>query len=266
MTLRWRPRHGPALRRAPVPFLPLAVSASAHVALIAAMIVGAAAWRAAQPKTYVVNLVPAIATVGAPQGRPTPDLPPRAAELPPAKPAPKELPAPKDLPPPTREAALPERALPSRAPALPRPGDKELPTVASAPTPRVSPTPTAAAPPPPPAPPLGQPSGSPQGAGTVTLNVSDFPFAYYIQIIGRKIQEQWEGRALPGRQPEVIFEIARNGQIRRLAVGRSSGNPAYDQIALRAIADANPFPELPKEFTKPTLTVGLQFVYDPRTR
>ena len=83
--------------------------------------------------------------------------------------------------------------------------------------------------------------------------------------IHRKIQERWEGRAIDGRQPEVIFEIGRNGQLRRLAIGKSSGNPAYDQVAIRAVSDAIPFPPLPTASGSP-LEVGLQFVYDPRAR
>jgi TonB family protein len=100
----------------------------------------------------------------------------------------------------------------------------------------------------------------------MTLSVSDFPYAWYIQAIHRKIQEQWEGRAIDGRQPEVIFEIGGDGQLRRLLIGKSSGNPAYDRVAMRAVDDAKPFPPLPAGFGKPTLTVGLQFVYDPRAR
>jgi protein TonB len=153
-------------------------------------------------------------------------------------------------------------------PALPRPGEKELPQVATAakPAPAV-PTPiTPARREPPSAPPPGSPTGMAQGAGMVTLNVSDFPFAWYIQAIHRKIQERWEGRAIEGRQPQVIFEIDRNGQLRRVTVGKTSGNSAYDQLAMRAISEANPFPPLPEGFAKPTLTVGLQFIYDPRAR
>lgn len=104
------------------------------------------------------------------------------------------------------------------------------------------------------------------GAGAVTLNVSDFPYAWYIQAIHRKIQEHWEGRAIEGRQPEIIFQVARDGQIKRLGIGKTSGNPAYDQIAMRAVAEANPFPPLPDGFQKSVLTIGLQFVYDASAR
>ena len=270
MTLGAGPqRFGPALRRLRVPFGPLALSTIAHIVLIVGVVVGATIWRTAPTKTYVVNLVPAVAAVGVP--RPEPVLPPRPNE--PAA-TPRELPPAHELPPvrdmpvrdlPSRSAALPDR---TPTPALPRPGDKELPSVASAPKPApVLPPPTAPARvEPPSSPPIGSPTGSPQGAGAVTLNVADFPYAWYIQAIHRKIQERWEGRAIEGRQPEVIFEIERNGRLRRVAVGKTSGNSAYDQLAMRAISDANPFPPLPEGFEKPTLTVGLQFIYDPRAR
>lgn len=285
MTVGLRPqrRLGPALRRVHVPFGSLAFSVAVHAALAGALVAAAVLWPAQKTKTYVVNLVPTVAAVGAPQGRPKPaELPPRVATPPQETPASRELPArdlppPRDsrreLPPPSRTAAaLPDRSLPSRAAALPRAGDKELPALPRVASTRPSPTPepakeaAAPPPPPPPAPSLGQVTGSAQGAGAVTLTASDFPYAWYIQRVHAKIQERWEGRAIQGRQPEVIFEIARDGQLKRIAIGKSSGNPAYDQIAMRAIADANPFPPLPEGFGKSVLTIGLQFVYDPSTR
>jgi TonB family protein len=295
MTLGTRPRLrlGPALRRAHLPFGSLALSAIAHAVMVGVMVGAAMLWPTEKTKTYVVNLVPAVAAVGSPQGRPTPrDEPRRTVPTPVEKSSAKELPPPsretsrqlpplsrdtgRDLPPAPRDtaAALPERALPTRTPALPRAGDKELPAVARAPMPRPAPpapapaatTTPAPPPPPPPSAALGQVTGSAQGAGAVTLNVSDFPYAWYIQAIHRKIQERWEGRAIQGRQPEIIFEIGRDGQVRRLGVGKTSGNPSYDQLAMRAIADANPFPPLPEGFDKPVLTIGLQFVYDASAR
>lgn len=279
MTLGLRPqRFGPALRRFRIPYGSLAVSAMAHVVLIVGVVVGAVVWHTAPTKTYVVNLVPAVAAIGTPHPEPT--LPPRTGEpvLPPSAPpelpptrdlrSARELPAPREMPP--RDAGLPERALPPREAALPRPSDKELPSVPSAapkPAPVLPPVPSAPARvEPPSSPPIGSPTGSSQGAGAVTLSAADFPYAWYIRLVHQKIQERWEGRAIDGRQPEVIFEIERNGQLRRVAVGKTSGNSAYDQLAMRAISEASPFPPLPGGFEKPTLTVGLQFIYDPRAR
>jgi TonB family protein len=111
-------------------------------------------------------------------------------------------------------------------------------------------------------PPLGRPSGTALGSGAVTLNVSDFPFAWYLSAIHRKVTEQWSPRALEGRQPVAVFEIGRNGQVSKLSIEKSSGNPYYDQAALRAIIGANPFPPLPEEFKEPFLRVHLGFNFD----
>jgi protein TonB len=289
IALRTRPRPplGPALGHSRLPLGTILLSAVLHLLALGALGVAAMVWQDPPSKTYIVNLVPAVAAVGRPQGQASaPVLPPRPSTVtpPPTKATPRELPhreahAPTPPPPemPARRSArdstttLPERTLPPRTAALPRPGDKELPAAAlprAASEPSPAPRREAAAPTPPPPPPtsLGQSTGSLQGAGAVTLSVSDFPYAWYIQAIHRKIQERWEGRAINGRQPEVIFVIGADGRLRHLELGKSSGNPSYDQIALRAVSDANPFPPLPEGFGKTTLKVGLQFVYDARAR
>ncbi|HMH50989.1 MAG TPA: TonB family protein [Candidatus Acidoferrum sp.] len=288
IALRTRPRPalGPALGRSPLPLGTVLVSAVLHLLALGGLGLAAMLWQEPPTKTYIVNLVPAVAAIGRPQGQVSaPALPARPTEAPPAPAKLKsndlpqrEAPVPAPVPPPemparrtTRDTApLPDRPLPSRAAAVPRPGDKELPASA---LPRASSEPgpvarreTAPSTPAAPPPPLGQAAGSLQGAGTVTLSVSDFPYAWYIQAIHRKIQERWVGQAVDGRQPEIIFVIGADGRLRGLEVGKSSGNPSYDQVALRAVNDANPFPPLPAGFGKQTLKVGLQFVYDPRAR
>jgi TonB family protein len=271
MRLRGRLHFGPALGRLRLPVRSTLVSVAFHGAFVGAVLWGNAVWGDNQSKPVIVNLVPTVAAVGAPPG--LPGLPPRPEELPPPRPTPTDLPQrepPRDLPArdlPGRDVrpSLPDRSLLPRAPGMPRPSDKEPPTTASA-----RPAPAAPAPPAPPpaasaspAPPLGQSTGSPQGVGALTLNVTDFPYAWYIAAIHRKIKERWDGYALAGQQPAVVFEIARDGGLKRVVVDKSSGNPYYDQTAVRAVTEANPFPPLPADFKKPTLTVGLQFAYDP---
>ena len=279
---------GPALGRLRLPLGPTFVSAILHVILLAVVIFGASMWSDRRTKPVYVVLAPATAAIGSPKGvtmAPTPT--PKVEEAPAPKPAPPaELPrreAARDLPSrdlPSRDLPsrdLPVRDLPSRdsvglpdrrslppsAPSRPRPDEKELPQVASA-TP--TPTPTAApvrressAPPPP----LGAATGSASGAGPLTLNVSDFPYAYYLRQVTEKIREKWNGRAIPGSQPIVVFEIRRDGRLNVAAIEKSSGNTAYDQVALRALNDAGPFPPLPDDFKKPVLRIGLQFGFDP---
>jgi len=271
---------GPALGKTRLPITATLFSAVLHGSLAAGVVLTAGYWATEKPKTYVVNLVPAVAAGGSPQCRvetpatptPPPPLPPRAEEVTKPTRAP-ELPAresPRDMPPRARDAAalpdraLPDRSLPTRAPALPKPGDKELPAMAS--TAKAPPTPTerpttdvARVPPPPPPVPLGRRDGSPQGSGTMTLNVSDFPFAWYLSRVQAKVTERWVGKALPGQQPVAVFEISREGQVSKLAIEKTSGNSYYDQAALRAITEANPFPPLPPEFTGQTLRVHLGF-------
>jgi len=288
LTPRLRPRStGPVLRSAPLPVTATVLSALTHVALGVVLFVAASTWSVSQPKTYVVNLVPAVAAVGTPQGKPapapTPALPPRPEEPPPqVAQRPQELPAretPRAAPTPPPELparapslpdrslpdrSLPDRALPPRPVATPRAGEKELPSLSST-TPRPTPAPTTTAraepraEPPAPAPALGRPSGSAQGAGAMTLDVTDFPFAWYLAAVQRKITERWEGRAQPGHQPVAVFEIARNGQVSKLGIEKSSGNPYYDQQALRAISEANPLPPLPPEFKESMLRIHIGF-------
>ena len=273
MTPRLRPPTGPALRGGPLPVTATLLSVLTHGLLAAGVFFAATQWSARQPKTYVVNLVPAVAAVGSPQGHPA--LPPRADEV-----TPRPAPRPTDLPErerprptapaavpelPTRapslpDRALPDRTLPPRAAGTPRPSEKELPQVASASPPAPGPTVTTPTrPAEPPAAPLGQRTGSPQGTGAITVQVSDFPYALYLGNVQRKISERWQGRSLQGRQPTAVFDIGRDGRISGLAIEKTSGNPYYDQAALRAINEALPFPPLPEDFPAPFVRVHLGF-------
>jgi protein TonB len=275
-----------------MPVTATVLSLVCHGAVVTAMVVAAHIWSTPPTKTYVVNLVPAVAAVGTPQGRasqpPRPEeTPPRANRREPSEAPVRETPRPPapapELParsaalpdPPARASApalpdralpertLPDRPLPPRPPTASRPGDKELPAVAST-TP--SPAPPAPAPattarsePAPPPAPLGRASGSAQGSGAMTLNVTDFPFAWYLAAVQRKITERWEDRAQPGRQPVVTFVIGRDGQVSSVTLKDSSGNAYYDRAAIRAIAEAAPFPQLPSEFPGSELRIHLGF-------
>src|SRR5439155_917411 len=146
LTPRLRHQRGPALRGAPLPVTATVLSVLTHAVLGAGIFFAATQWSMRQPKTYVVNLVPAVAAVG-----------------------------------------------------------------------------------------------TPQGAGAVTVTTSDFAFAWYIGAVQRKINERWDMWAQPGRQPVAVFAIGRDGRITGLAIEKTSGNPYYDQKALRAINDAVPF-------------------------
>ena len=274
---RRRLQTGPALRIAPLPLASLTLSTLLHGALIVAAVVAVNAINESQPKVYTINLVPAIPAIGRPEGRATTPAPPTARPELPAPSAPKpELPARTttvpDLPArerPRESVGLPDRTLPPRsaAPAPPQPEQKELPSVASsAPPPRVAtPTPTAPAreAPSAPAAPVGVATGSPHGKGKLSVE-TNFPYAWYVKILHDKITERWDPYALPGQQPLIAFEIGRNGTVDpgKIRVAQSSGNRNYDKVAMRAIAEAGPFPPLPDEFKDQLVTVNIQFRFE----
>jgi len=283
---------GPALNAGRLPVRSVGFSIGCHIALVVAIAFGVHTVARAPSRTIMVNLLPAVAALGTPDAEPSasPDLRPRPeAPAPrPPSPAPKALPTRADVPPPPRP--LPVRDLPSRdlpkdalpdpslmpqrtvTAAMPRTDPKDLAALASV-TPSTANVPL-------PAPPLltksvpqsiattapaareGRPDGSPRGAGSVTLEV-DFPYAWYLAVIQRKISERWQDKALPGHQPTVIFEIGRDGRVNasRVTIEKSSGNTLYDRAAMRAIEEATPFPPLPADFNEALLRIHLGFAH-----
>jgi TonB family protein len=110
--------------------------------------------------------------------------------------------------------------------------------------------------------PLGRPDGSPAGVASLALDVSNFPFTWYLQQVQRKVTEKWvqpNQTTGPGLRVVVLFEIARDGQVTNSKVEQTSGNSWYDQSALRAVVEANPFPPLPEGFPGKSLRVHFGF-------
>jgi TonB family protein len=229
-------------------------------------------WSGWRPeKVQVVNLVPMIAAVGVPNAPAAPTLPARP-RAPVAPRAPEPEPEPKAAPPreaPKREApSLPAPSLPTaklppppRA-ALPRPGEKELPPLATPPsgTPRGEKTAESARPPETAS--LGAPTGTVTGTGALTLDVGDFPHAWYLRQVLQKVEQEWQRQNQPRdpqQKPQIYVEIQRDGSIMPPAIHKSSGNSFYDNAALRAVMGASPFPKLPDDWTKPSLRILFTF-------
>ena len=57
----------------------------------------------------------------------------------------------------------------------------------------------------------------------------------------------------------VTFEIQRNGSVRNVRLVKASGISALDYSAQRAIQEAAPFPELPRQFEKDSATIEFWF-------
>jgi len=229
-------------------------------------------WSGWRPeKVQVVNLVPMIAAVGVPNAPAAPTLPARP-RAPVAPRAPEPEPEPKAAPPreaPKREApSLPAPSLPTaklppppRA-ALPRPGEKELPPLATPPSgvPRGEKTAESARPPETAS--LGAPTGTVTGTGALTLDVGDFPHAWYLRQVLQKVEQEWQRQNQPRdpqQKPQIYVEIQRDGSIMPPAIHKSSGNSFYDNAALRAVMGASPFPKLPDDWTKPSLRILFTF-------
>ena len=81
--------------------------------------------------------------------------------------------------------------------------------------------------------------------------------------VKRALYARWQRPILSGLRQEaevrVGFEILRDGTVRNPRVDRSSGVPALDRSALRAVVDASPLPALPTHWTEPTLPAGFVF-------
>jgi TonB family protein len=257
---------------------------------------------ATPPKPVPERLPPKPEQVEAPRVKETPPPKPETPKLEAPKPAsPPEPPPPRPptevaraAPPRPDEFALPRRVerespaletsvarerLIERTPLPPRPPvattpepppvrPPETPRVVEPPAPREAPAlPAVATARPGIEPrPLGRPDAGVPTTGSISLDVSDFPFTYYLRQVQAKISERWSpprATAAGGERTVVMFEIGRDGQIKEPKLERESGNALYDQSALRAVVEASPFPPLPPEFKAPWLRVHFGFEFRP---
>lgn len=98
---------------------------------------------------------------------------------------------------------------------------------------------------------------------SMVVDAPQFPYAYYLSAIERKVSENWfsshSGRG-EGISCLVYFRLGRGGQVSDLRIEQSSGNPHFDRQALRAIQSAEPFPPLPRAFGEAWLGIHFTFV------
>jgi TonB family protein len=99
------------------------------------------------------------------------------------------------------------------------------------------------------------------GTNRMKIEISNFPFAYYLNILKFRIQENW--RPPPGRSKRetavVGFTISRQGKISKIVLEKSSGKHHFDQAAQRAVHYADPLPPLPSDFIEDFLSVHIEF-------
>jgi len=101
------------------------------------------------------------------------------------------------------------------------------------------------------------------GSEKVRLDVKEFPFSYYLSLLQARIQANWEPPFSSSRtlfkKAIVYFKIQRNGKLTNLSLESKSGDPRFDQAALRAVTLASPLPPLPFDFPEPSLGVHFEF-------
>jgi len=100
-------------------------------------------------------------------------------------------------------------------------------------------------------------------AGVQVTGDVDFRFAWYRQQVAALLHGNWR-RPVLDRQIEpleviVLFEIRRDGSVGGTRIQQTSGTPSLDRSALRAVADAAPFPPLPAAWDRPVYRIGTVF-------
>jgi TonB family protein len=106
--------------------------------------------------------------------------------------------------------------------------------------------------------------GTTSTQGTVSLDVANFGFSYYLVALQAKVASNWFPPGSVGAPGEVLratvhFRIMQSGDIEDAVVEHSSGVPYFDRCALRAILLASPLAPLPSEFEEDELGVHFEF-------
>jgi TonB family protein len=237
------------------------VSAAAHAALIAALLVAPRGWlssaQQAPQATMTISLgggtpgpTTGLTSIGgrAVQAETPPELQARRQPL--SAPAARtpEMTVPRTLTPSRPSTAPPVREAPPEARGrTPTRGAETSPGTAVAETGARGQG-------------FGLSSGGGAGSGS-RLDVADFCCPDYLVLMLERIRSNWNQRAEVAGQTTVVFTIQRDGRITDVSVEKPSGYFALDINAQRALVSTRQLPPLPAEFTNPTLTVHLNFEY-----
>lgn len=109
----------------------------------------------------------------------------------------------------------------------------------------------------------GQGFGLTSGGGGTGgyLDVANFCCPDYLATMLDLVNRNWDSKQQADGTVLVRFAIQRDGRIADVAVERSSGTPALDYLAQRAMLLTRQLPPLPAAFGEPVLTVHLVFEY-----
>jgi periplasmic protein TonB len=106
--------------------------------------------------------------------------------------------------------------------------------------------------------------------GTASVSVQDRTFgarfAYYIEIVNKKVAQNWltgeaDPRASLGKSAIIVFDISRDGTPSNARIETRSGSPSLDQSAIRAVQRVDGFGPLP---AGDHITVEYTFHFQPQ--
>lgn len=102
------------------------------------------------------------------------------------------------------------------------------------------------------------------GVGVGTGTPFGNRFGAYADLLRRRISEKWrtndvDALVRQAKPATVNFDILRNGEVRNVRIVESSGIPTLDFSARRAVLEASPLPELPREFERSSANVEFTF-------
>jgi len=111
-------------------------------------------------------------------------------------------------------------------------------------------------------------AGGAKGGFGFTGGGGDFGsrFSWYVQIVQRKVSENWlkyevDPRISEASRVYVTFDIARDGHPGNVQIEQSSGVPSLDISAMRAIQRIDTFGPLPAEYSGSKVSVEFWFDY-----
>jgi TonB family protein len=102
---------------------------------------------------------------------------------------------------------------------------------------------------------------SPGVSSSLTVDVEDFPFRYYLAALRNKVSGNWNPPGASDARTVVFFRVYRDGSLADSYLETPSGNVVFDQAALRAVVVSEPFPPLPDDFDGTNLGVHFAFQY-----
>lgn len=102
------------------------------------------------------------------------------------------------------------------------------------------------------------------GVGVGSGSAFGYKYGWYRDLLERRIAEKWRTDEVDPRiqtaPPAIItFTIQRNGAIRDVRVLQSSGNYALDNSSKRAVYEASPLPELPRDYDRDSAQIEIWF-------